>query len=133
MPATTPRFELAARVTELFNQRKAHQDAIDEIDGTIAKIEQALGVSLNGRGRPKRAPLGRQGKRARGKFSTTAEDTILTFVRGHKNPTTAEINKHWKSEGRKGTADNALTKMVKEKKLKRAKVPEGRGSTYSVA
>ena len=33
------------------------------------------------------------------------------------NPKTSEINAFWKKQGRMNTADNALTKLVKEKRL----------------
>jgi len=40
---------------------------------------------------------------------------------------------HWKGEGRGGSANNALTKLVQSKKLKRLAVKGERGSKYSIA
>lgn len=75
------------------------------------------------------------GKRAgrKGKYGLTAGELILNFVGASSNPTTREIAQHWKREGRKGSADNALGILVKAKKLKRKKLEGQRGSTYSLA
>ena len=62
----------------------------------------------------------------------SGDEPVLAFVKAKNSPTTKRINKHWKSRGRGNTADNTLTKLVKEKKLKRTPVVEGRGSQYSV-
>ena len=48
------------------------------------------------------------------------------------NPTTAEINRHLKDEGRSSSANNALGKLVKLKKLKRTQLEGERGSRYSL-
>ena len=50
-------------------------------------------------------------------------------IKSETNPPTSTPTK----APRKGSADNALTKMVKERTLKREKVEGGRGSTYSLA
>ena len=63
----------------------------------------------------------------------SGDELVLAFVKAKKSPTTKEINQHWKSRGRAYTADNTLTKLVKEKKLKRTPIVRGRGSQYSVA
>jgi hypothetical protein len=55
------------------------------------------------------------------------------FVRERKNPITQEIEKQWASEGRKATAGNALTLLVKGKKLKLTPLEGQRGSRYSLA
>ena len=74
-------------------------------------------------------------RRKRRSFSVTAPDLILSFVKQKKkNPTSKEINAHWKSENRSGTADNTLSLMVKTRILKRTPLGEGiRGSRYSLA
>ena len=63
----------------------------------------------------------------------SGDELVLAFIKAKKNPTTKQINQHWKSRGRAYTADNTLTKLVKEKKLRRAPIMGGRGSQYSVA
>ena len=44
-----------------------------------------------------------------------------------------KLKKLWASEGRRGTADNVLSHLVKDKKLKRVKLVGLRGSRYSLA
>jgi hypothetical protein len=75
----------------------------------------------------------KRGRRRGRKFGMNAEEMVLAFVKQNKNPTTQEINKHWKSSGRGGSADNSLSKMVREKLLKREALEGMRGSRYLVA
>jgi len=72
-------------------------------------------------------------KRIRRKFAVSGEQSILNFVKAKSNPIGSEIEKHWTSEGRAVTAANLISKLVKEKKLKRTPLKEGRGSRYSLA
>jgi hypothetical protein len=65
-------------------------------------------------------------------YAQTAEQFVLGLVQG-KGATTAEINQAWKGAKRVGRADNTLNKMVKAGLLKRKKLAEGKGSTYTVA
>ncbi len=65
------------------------------------------------------------------RVTTTADEGVLSFVKQNKNPTTREIEKNWAKEGRRGTAANTLTKLVKEKKIKREPLVGERGSRYS--
>ena len=98
--------ELSAAIEVLLDRRQAHMDAVSQIDATLEQIEALVGGS-NGRrpgpGRPKAAtePKGdqaakpRKGRRGRrGDYSETAEETVLAFVRQHRNPTGREINAH---------------------------------------
>ena len=71
--------------------------------------------------------------RHRRTFAVSGDELVLAFVRAKKNPTAQQINSHWKRRGRADTADNTLTKLVKEKKLRRTPIVGGRGSQYSVA
>jgi hypothetical protein len=70
--------------------------------------------------------------RKRKTYAQTAEQFVLGLVQG-KGATTAEINQAWKGAKRVGRADNTLNKMVKAGLLKRKKLAEGKGSTYTVA
>ena len=137
--------DLAGRIQQLVEQREHHAQAITTIDATLDQIGSLLrsgrdGIAIRrGPGRPPGPSMstgvGRRGRRRRGRgsFSTTAEESILSFVKEHRNPTTQEIKTHWNSEGRGGTADNALSKLFKERKLKRTPLGEGiRGSRYSL-
>ncbi len=91
-----------------------------------------------GPGRPKtkkrtakravRRGKGRTGKR----YSVPGPESIMKFARkaGAKGATGADIDKHWKSEGRAGSAYNLLGQLVSSKQLRRAKVKGERGSRY---
>jgi hypothetical protein len=70
--------------------------------------------------------------RKRGTFSQTADQMILRLLAGGNALATAEINAAWKKEGRGGTADNTLTRLVKEGKVKRESVEGQRGSKHSL-
>lgn len=139
---------IADRINALLAERETHESAIARIDARLASVGAALGDGhgmppAKRRGRPPlalkaasagAAPSTGKRRRGRGHFAVSAEESILTYVKDHKNPTTQEINKHFKDEGRSSTADNALTKLVKEKKLVRTPLGEGvRGSYYSIA
>jgi hypothetical protein len=60
----------------------------------------------------------------------TGEEAILAFVNQHGRATTAEINAHWRSEGRGGVANNAIVRLLKRGELVREPVPGTRGSYY---
>lgn len=73
------------------------------------------------------------GGRKRGTFKQSGEESVLRFVAKHGSPNAKEVNDHWRKEGRKGKADNALTKLVKEGRLTRVSNPGERGGRYQVA
>jgi hypothetical protein len=79
-----------------------------------------------GRGRGRR-------RRRRGSFAMSGDDSVLAFVQKKGDATTAEIQKHWQTEGRGGKADNSISRLFKEKKLKRTPLDGQRGSSYAVA
>lgn len=136
---------LAQQIESLLNAKLEHQSAIEAIDATLEQIQSMLrgGITPARRGRPpgsgnvagKGAKTGPQrgGRRKRRTFATSGDESILAFIKKAGSPTTKEVNQHWKSEGRGGSADNALTKLVKIKKLKRINTPGERGSKYSIA
>lgn len=94
------------------------------VDGPYATIAGAPGTGKK-RGRPK-------GQR-RHRFSMSGEESVLKFVKQSGKPNAADVNKKWRSEGRGGKADNALSKLVKTGRLKRVKVKGERGSRYALA
>lgn len=141
MPAVST--DLAERIQQLEAERQQHADAIATIDDTLERVRSLLGAARNGRQaatlgvevKPVAVPAAkpaRKGRRRQG-FKITGEESILQFVREHKNPTTAEITAQWKDEGRGGTANNPLTRLVADKKLKRVPNKGGRGSRYVLA
>ena len=73
----------------------------------------------------------RKRRRTRRSYATTAEESILGFIKEHRNPTTREIKGHWAGEGRLGTADTVLSKLFRERRVRRKAVEDGgRGSRY---
>jgi len=140
-----PQTELSNRIQHLLAQRQQHVDAIASIDDTLSSVGAALGGGSTSKanGAKAAAPAARQApapavkKRGRGrgraKFALSAEESVLAFVKENKNPTTSEIKKHYTDEGRLGAADNTLSKMVKERKLRRVPLGKGiRGSRYTL-
>jgi hypothetical protein len=132
------------QIRKLLEDRERHAKAMQSIDATLQQVRKLLASDSNF-GRPGRGSRGRVGrppgktattrrkKRSRGRFETSGDVSVLQFVQEKGSPSTREINAHWKSEGRRGSADNALSKLVKEKKLKRRSTPDERGSRYTVA
>lgn len=138
MPTKQPSAGLTQRIAGLLESRQAHIDALEQIDQTLEQVSAALQPTRNGRPpvpAAKPAAMGpmKRGRAKRKAFGVTAEALILSLVKEKKNPTTKEINAAWKKEGRGATADNTLTKLTKEKKLKRTPLGAGiRGSRYSL-
>ena len=135
--ASTPS-SIADRIQQLMAQREQHAAALAAIDQTLEQIGQALGnparkasaVTPAAPAAPAAKPA--KGRRTRGSYATTADESILALVKQNGNPTTQEIKKQWASEGRRGTADNVLSHLVKDRKLKRLKLIGQRGSRYAL-
>lgn len=138
MPRPRSPVNVVGRIEQLLRERQEHQEAITRIDEMLERVGDALGAKPTGRPRGgnhssvTEAPA-RARRRRRRKFAVSSAESVLAFVKERKNPTTQEIKKHWTTEGRKGTADNALTLLVKGKKLKRTPLEGQRGSRYSLA
>lgn len=142
-PAALPQY-----IEQLLKDRKQHVDAVTHIDGLLSRVTSALGVSgttmpsvpvarTGRRGRPPgssnkaSAPTGRRGRPRTG---MTANEFVLAFIQEKKDPTTQQINEHWKAANRSGVADNALSILTRAKKIKRIPLGEGqRGSRYTIA
>ncbi len=141
-----------SRIQKLVDDRAAHQKAIESIDATLEQISRALGSLGAGviagprrMGRPPGSgskaslpavakPKGKGGGRGkRGRFAQSGDEFVLSVVERQPNINTKALNSAWTSAGRGGTADNSLTKLVKEKKLKRTPIEGQRGSTYAIA
>lgn len=134
--------DLTTRIQELLNRRQEHADAIAGIDQTLAQIGKLLGSpapQAKAAGKPKPTPAAAL-KPAAPKpqpkprsFAVTAPQSLLSFVAARGNPTTQEIQLHWKGEGRTGQLSPILGKLVMSGKLKRTAIPGQRGSRYSLA
>ena len=134
-------------IQELLEQKQKHSEALNRINEMLSRIGSMLGGGngssvRRGPGRPPASastaapgatPGPRRRRRKRGKFAMSGEDSIINFIRDHRNPSTSEITAHWRSEGRGGKADNALSKLVKLRRLKRQAIPGERGSKYVIA
>lgn len=145
MPTASP-MDLAQRLQQLLGEREQHADTLARIDAALDQIRSALQAvgGLNGKGgragRPAAsvaAPSGpavpaRRRRGRRGSYATTADEMILGLVRQKGGATTKEIKAKWKEEGRGGTADNALSHLVKNKKLKRTPLQGERGSRFTL-
>jgi len=142
--------ELPTRIQKLLEERQHHEAAISHIDEVLQSVYSALGATAapkRGPGRPSTASVaasvaapapaaakvGRGRRRSRGSYATTGDDSVLAFIKANRSPTTKDIKAHWASEGRGGTADNVLSKLYREKKIKRLPLPGERGSRYAVA
>ena len=133
-----PGFEtLPNDVQLLLNEHQQHQASLLEIDHKLAQVTTALTGTATA-AFPKAAspatpstPAKRRGRKPAG--GITADEFVLAFVQSQDKPSTADVSKHWSRQKRKGTANNMLTKLVKEKKLKRIAAAGVRGSVYAVA
>jgi hypothetical protein len=135
--------DLAGKIQQLQVDRQRHLEAMAAIDRVLDQIGAALEVA------PKPAP--RDGAattasgdsvvrrevfsepRRRGRFEKTGIDSVVDFIRERCNPTTAEINAHWHAEGRKGTANVTILKLLQDGSIRREQDPLIRGSRYLLA
>jgi len=139
MPHPTVTVSLTDRIQQLLDEREQHANAIAGIDKTLEQINGLLGGVKPGRKPgPKPAVMpsaveqpAKRGRR-RQRFAISGEESVLAFVKEQGKPTSQEIERQWKAEGRKGRAAKALSKLTREKKLKRTKLKGERGSRYSV-
>lgn len=124
--------DIAAMVRKLQEQRQQHVKAVADIDSRLNQIARLLGGPVAA-ARPATVAASATRRRKRRRFAVPGDEAILNFIRERKNPTTAEINAQWKKDGRGGSADNVLTKLYQDKKVKRQKIVGGRGSRYTLA
>lgn len=131
--------ELKQLIAKLQAERAEHHAAIEQIDEMFSQLGMSSPSSVGrgrprGRGRKAVAPAastgGKRRRRKRGSFPISGEESVINFVKSKGSPTTAEINAHWQREGRKGKADNTLTKLTKSGRLRRINEKGVRGSRY---
>jgi hypothetical protein len=119
--------DLAAKIRQLQTERARHMLAITEIDKVLEQVQSALAEVESS------DSLGDHSRRRRyQKLETTGEESVLEFIRDRGNPTTAEVNDHWQSEGRPGVANPILARLLKRKLLRRENDPNVRGSRYRI-
>src|SRR6476469_2514503 len=107
--------DLAEQIKRLQVDRQRHAQAMAEIDDVLARINDALnavrsipsldtaGSASAGRPQILTAVFPQAAPRRRGRFTQTAIQSVLASIGERGNPSTAEINGHWRAEGRKGT------------------------------
>lgn len=125
--------ELQSLVAKLQADRKAHLDAIAQIDAAFEAFGITMPKTKRGKGKKKAGTTKKTDKATkRKKFKTTANELVLATIKkaGAKGATGVQIGKSWKAAGRPGDAYNTLSSLVKEKKVKREKIKGSRGSVY---
>jgi len=137
--------DLAEQIKRLQVDRQRHAQAMAEIDDVLARINDALTAvrSIPSLGSAGPVPEGRPqiltevfphaAPRRRGRFTQTAIQSVLAFIGERGNPSTAEINGHWRAEGRKGTVNVTLLKLLNEGRIRRVQDDSIRGSRYTLA
>jgi hypothetical protein len=120
--------DLTAKIRQLLSERARHVRAIDEIDKVIGRIQEML-VAFE-----LRSPQSEAWSRRRyQKLELTGEESVIEFVRSCDNPSTAQVNAHWKSQGRLGVANPILARLIKRGVLRREDDPSVRGSRYRLS
>lgn len=140
-----PAKHLEETISRLQERRQSLVSEVARIDALFEKY----GIRTQERRRPGRPPgrkagasalaeakPGRKGRRRkRGTFTKSALDSVVDFLKGkgEKGATTSEINKHWQSEGRAGTAYVTIGQLVKRRKIRKENLKGQRGSRYTAA
>ena len=140
IPASILQAELQRRANKANKKLRKLLRQRANLDAQIAELETLTGETPEvvakaapkvKRGRkPGRKPTAKVKVSRKRKFPETAEQFVLSLAK-YKGATTAQINDTWKAAGRGGKADKTLGKLVNAGKLKRAKLPTGKGSTYT--
>lgn len=135
MPRLSQAASFDRTISQLLAKRREYTEGLAQIEGIFAKynIQVANGSSQTAPQARRVATAMRASKsRKRGIFSQTADELILSMLKG-KPMVTREVTAAWKRAGRGGKPDNTLGKLVKEKRIKRTPVKDGRGSSYTLA
>ncbi len=155
MPAVTSSSNLVELIQKLESQQRAHAENAAALAETLSHIGSLLGSLIGGQRpaaapkaavvakapaqKPAKSPASKPAKPAtaskgtQNRFAVTGDESVLGFIRKRGNPTTAEVQAHWTGEGRGASADNSLSKLFKDKKIKREPNKQGRGSRYTIA
>jgi len=151
MPHTISPDVLESEIKRLHVDRRMHANAIGAIDAALEQINQTLQMVRQARAVASKDELdaaeiaapssamtaesasGSVRPKTYRKFARTGEEAILDLVRERTTATTAEINRHWRAEGRRGLGNNAIGRLLKDGLLLREAVAGQRGSRYRLA
>ncbi len=140
MPSPPTPTSLGHLIKQLLDEKQKHLDAIAVIDAAFEESGIAPTSRRKGKRRKKAARKKAVKKRAHNKakktrrsFRKTGEQFVVDLLKGGKTLTTALINSRWKQARRGHTADNTLSKLTKERKIRRQGIKGERGSTYKLA
>ncbi len=103
-------------------------------DAQLAKLFSIRGIGKREAERRLELLGAKPGSRRAGRSAAgqTAEEFVRELLKTKSATTSSQINIAWKSSGRPGNADNTLSLMTRAGKLRREKLKDGRGSSYSV-
>jgi DNA-binding PadR family transcriptional regulator len=122
---------LAEMIQQLEADRRRHAEAIEAIDDVLSQVGRVVSLArLDPGDFPVPSLTLPHTPRRRGKFELTGERSVLGFISRRGSPTTAEINEHWRAEGRRGVANVILLKLLKQGLIQRRLDAGIRGSRY---
>jgi hypothetical protein len=129
--------EIAELVQRLESVRQRHIEAIGAIDETLKRVRDALHQVnkhvADTTGDLVDATAAAALPRPRnGRFSQTAIQSVLDFIRRTGTPSTSELSAHWRSEGRKGTVYVTILQLLKAGQIRRLPDSSVRGSRYAL-
>jgi hypothetical protein len=141
MPRLSEAAQFDRTISQLITKRRTYTEGLAQIDAILAKYNIQIGSGSTPAAAPARnrttaakSPAATRARRGRpSRFAQTGGEFVLSFIQSKNNPVTADIAAAWNQSGRKGKVHNTLGKLVKEKRIKRTPVKDGRGSSYAVA
>jgi hypothetical protein len=131
--------DLFRTVRRLEDDRDRHLKQIAAIDAVLAEVGRAVarladgGPPVDPSAAPPTLKLFSGPMSRRGKFAQTGEQSVLALIAREGNPDTARINSHWRAEGRRGSANVLLLRLLKTGVIRREPDASVRGSRYRLA
>jgi hypothetical protein len=126
--------ELRKLVQQLHDERAEYIKAIEAIDQTFHELgldaHKTTVKARRGRSAGSKNTVNIRENSNRKMPTATADAFVLSFIQANPGCTTAQVNKHWITEGRNGKADQTLFKLVKNGQIVRKSIEGRRGSTF---
>jgi hypothetical protein len=127
--------EIAELVQRLESVRQRHIEAIGAIDETLTRVRDAL-HQVNRHVADTTGDLVdvtvATSRPRNGRFSQTAIQSVLEFIKRTGTPSTSELSAHWRAEGRKGTVYVTILQLLKAGQIRRVADSSVRGSRYAL-